>query len=125
MLTTLSPSIRLVVVLQPWLSSSGGITSVVGYVMMAVGVATLALGVVWPRAVLPEYVILNAIALPIGLVVSTVILLLIYYVVLTPLGLVLRLCGHDSMKKRLEPERESYWTERRPPDSVKRYFRQY
>ena len=69
---------------------------------------------------------MSYLAWPIGFVVSHVVLAAVYYLVLTPIGLVTRLFGYDSMKRTFEPEVESYWVER--PSGVvdpKRYFRQF
>ena len=69
---------------------------------------------------------MSYLAWPIGFVVSHVVLAVVYYLVLTPIGLLTRLFGYDSMKKRFDPEAESYWIER-SPEAVdpKRYFRQF
>ncbi len=69
---------------------------------------------------------MSYLAWPIGFVVSHVVLAAVYYLVLTPIGLLTRLFGYDSMKKRFDPEAESYWIER-PPEAAdpKRYFRQF
>lgn len=62
---------------------------------------------------------------PIGFVVSNVILALAYYLVVTPIGLVMRLFGYDPMERRLRPEEKSYWVEHQRVDDPKRYFRQF
>lgn len=63
---------------------------------------------------------------PIGWVVSHVLLGAIYYLVFTPVGLLLRLFGKDPMTRRLEPTAASYWIEHRPCESkADRYFHQY
>ena len=62
---------------------------------------------------------------PIGWVVSHVILIIVYYLVVTPIGLLLRLFGHEPMKRRFDRNASSYWVERRPAENVSRYFRQY
>ncbi len=62
---------------------------------------------------------------PIGFVFSYVILGTIYYLVMSPLGLVMRLCGHDPMDKRLRADAESYWRPREPVGDVKGYYRQF
>jgi hypothetical protein len=69
---------------------------------------------------------MSYLAWPIGFVVSHVVLAVVYYLVLTPIGLLTRLFGYDSMKKRFDPEAESYWVDR-SPEAVepKRYFRQF
>ena len=69
---------------------------------------------------------MSYLAWPIGFVVSHVVLAVVYYLVLTPIGLLTRIFGYDSMKKRFDPEAESYWIER-SSEAVdpKRYFRQF
>jgi len=41
--------------------------------------------------------------------VSPIILGMIYYSLLTPIGLVRRLLGKDSLKLNYEPQKQSYW----------------
>lgn len=64
-------------------------------------------------------------AFPIGYVLSHVLLGVIYYLLITPIGLLLRLFGKDPMSRQLDPGAESYWLERKPVDSAERYFKQY
>jgi len=71
------------------------------------------------------YLGMSHLGLPIGFVVSLVILTAVWYLVFTPIGLVLRLAGYDPLGRRFEPQRDSYWVERRTQPAVQRYFRQY
>jgi hypothetical protein len=64
-------------------------------------------------------------AFPIGWTVSHVLLAVTYYLVLTPIGLIMRAVGRDPMRRRLDPEAKSYWIEHRPDRDPSRYFRQY
>ena len=48
-----------------------------------------------------------------------------YYLVLTPIGLVMRLLGHDPLNRRWDRTAKSYWTKRTPPENTERYFRQF
>ncbi len=69
---------------------------------------------------------MSYLAWPIGFVVSHVILAAVYYLVVTPIGLVMRLVGYDSMKKTFDREAASYWVPRSVEDvDAKRHFRQY
>jgi len=69
---------------------------------------------------------MSYLAWPIGFVVSHVVLAVVYYLVLTPIGLLTRLFGYDSMKKKFDRDAESYWIDR-SAEAVdpKRYFRQF
>jgi hypothetical protein len=55
---------------------------------------------------------------------TRVILTLFYYVVLTPMGMVLRLTGRDPMRRRYEPEAPSYrqTREARPGSHMRQQF---
>jgi hypothetical protein len=63
--------------------------------------------------------------LPIGLVVSFVMLGLFYFLLITPLGLVFRLLGRDPLHRRFDPKAETYWVEHQPADRPERYFQQF
>ena len=78
-----------------------------------------------PRSLLPIYVIATAISLPIGFVISYVVLGVLFYLVLTPFGLVFRLLGRDPLERRFDKASRSYWVRRSPVDDVSRYYRQY
>ena len=72
------------------------------------------------------FVGMSYLAWPIGFVVSHVVLALVYYGVLTPIGLLMRIFGYDPMKRRNDPEAPSYWVKRAAtPVDAKRYFRQF
>ena len=64
-------------------------------------------------------------AFPIGWVVSHVVLAIVYYLVFTGTGLVMRLLGHDPMQRRFEPDAQTYWVEHRPGADLARYYRQF
>jgi hypothetical protein len=70
------------------------------------------------------FVGLSYAAFPIGWTVSHTMLLFLYYVVLTPIGLALRLFGHDAMKRRLDPKRTTLWEPVESERELGRYFRQ-
>ena len=65
-------------------------------------------------------------AWPIGFVVSHVVLALVYYLVFTPIGLLLRVFGYDPMERRADPNAAGYWVERaREERDSRSYFRQF
>ena len=90
----------------------------------AAGLAAL-LAAVAPAGLRYPYLGLTYAALPIGIVVSTVVLLVIFYLLLTPLALVFRLVRRDPLDRRLIPEAKSYWRERSAGGERQRYLRQY
>jgi hypothetical protein len=73
----------------------------------------------------PMFVGWMYLAYPVGYVMSHVLLGIIYFGVLTPVGLVLRAFGYDPMARRFDRGAPTYWVARETrPDSA-RYFRQF
>ena len=63
--------------------------------------------------------------LPLACSTSNFLLVLVYYGVFTPIGIVLRLIGRDPMRREFDQEKKSYWVERNEPENSERYFRQF
>ncbi len=61
---------------------------------------------------------------PVGWVVSHVVLGFIYYLVITPIGLLMRLLRRDRLQLSSGENATSYWVEHKTSDDPSRYFRQ-
>jgi len=64
-------------------------------------------------------------AIPIGWTMSTIILGAVYYGMMTPIGLLMRVAGRDALSLKLDPSADSYWIKRPIRDDSRRYFRQF
>jgi len=64
-------------------------------------------------------------AFPVGWVISHLVLGIVYYLVMTPIGLIMRLAGRDPLHRRPDPDTETYWREHDPHKTPDRYFRQF
>ena len=71
------------------------------------------------------YLGLILVTLPIGLLVSFVLLAVFYFGILTPLALIFRLIGRDALHRTLDPDTDSYWIAHRKPDHLDRYYNQF
>jgi hypothetical protein len=71
------------------------------------------------------YLGLTMLTLPIGFVVSFILLAAFYYMVVTPIGLVFRLMRRDPLCRKFDNTTDSYWLRRRPAKDLNRYFRQF
>ncbi len=89
------------------------------------GPAVFGLGMLRPQLIRFLYVGLSLVAFPIGFVIGNVLMALVFYLLVTPVGLVFRLLGRDLLDRKLDPEAPSYWSERPPPRKAERYFRQF
>jgi hypothetical protein len=74
------------------------------------GVILFGLGLVAPFSLRKIYIAWMAIAFLLGLIVSTVLLTLFFFVVVTPIAWVARLSGKDFLSLRMNPVAKSYWS---------------
>ncbi len=91
----------------------------------ATAALTATLGWLAPRPMRIVYLGIVYATLPVVLVVSPLVLAVVYYLVLTPTGLLMRLFGYDPMRRRFDPDADTYWLPRQQNDDVSRYFRQF
>ncbi|WP_417749248.1 SxtJ family membrane protein [Rosistilla oblonga] len=100
-----------------------GSTNLAG-AMTAAAFASTAIGAVVPRMLKPLFVGWMIAVFPIRWLVSHMILAIIYYGIITPLGLILRIAGHDPLSRK-ESKRPSHWIAAEPEVAAERYLKQY
>lgn len=76
-----------------------------------------------PRLARPIYLVWYALSGAVGLVVSNGVLALIFYLVVTPIGLILRICGRDALRRKWDRSASTYWIPSRPNTDSRDYFR--
>ena len=89
------------------------------------GVVLAGLALTVPQVLRPVWVVLMVVNYPIGWVVTHVVMALIFYLVVTPVGVIMRLTGRDPMERAFDRSAKTYWKPRRPDSGSARYFRQY
>ena len=87
-----------------WRASS----SIIGSILLAVGSALVVLGVVYPRALVHPNHYWMKMAEGLSFVSTRVILGFVFFGVVTPLGVIMRLTGWDPLGRR-GGSRPSYW----------------
>ena len=85
--------------------------------LWALAIAAAFLGVAWlaPRTLAPLNRLWTRFGLLLARVMNPLVLGLLFYGVVTPMGLAMRALGKDPLRRRFEPEAASYWIARRPP----------
>jgi hypothetical protein len=78
-----------------------------------------------PAARRPIYVGWMYAAFPIGWAISHLLMALIYYGVLTPIGWALRARGRDPLQRRFDRSARTYWVQYTPQRDIERYFKQF
>lgn len=66
-------------------------------------------GAALPSALKPFQKIWMSLAILMGWVMTRVLLSVLFFLILTPIGWILRLTGKDLLDQKLEPKKESYW----------------
>jgi hypothetical protein len=97
-----------------WTLWLGGIGCVTGLALLLV-----------PQIARPFYLVWMGLGCCIGIVVSNAVLAAIYLLIVTPIGLALRLAGRDPLRLKAEPQRASYWEDAEKAGDADRYFRQH
>lgn len=100
-------------------------TDTVLIVLGALAVSSAVFSLIWPSGNRAVYVILTIVTFPIGIVVSNVMLLVLFYGVFTPIGLIFRIIGRDALKRKYEPSLASYWVAYPQRKDRSYYFRQF
>jgi hypothetical protein len=93
-------------------------------VLWATAVALAGVGVARPAWLRGPYVAMSYLAYPPALMLSLILLAAVYYLVLAPIGIVLRLCGHDPLQRRRD-RGATYWTPCKMEEDPERYFRPF
>jgi len=75
----------------------------------------LALAVLRPALLAPLNRLWTRIGLVLHRIVNPVIMGLIFYLVITPVALAMRLAGRDALRLKSSEAAESYWIDREPP----------
>lgn len=78
-------------------------------ILGATSLAFFALAAAFPQTLRPVYLVWMSIAIALGFVMTRVILTLVFLLVVTPIGLVMRALGKDPLTKGPDDSLESYW----------------
>ncbi|WP_421880200.1 SxtJ family membrane protein [Pacificispira sp.] len=77
--------------------------------------AFLAAALIFPRVLAPMNWVWTRFGLLLHKVTNPIILGAIFFLVCTPMGVVMRLFGFDPLRTKLDPSADSYWIDRDPP----------
>jgi hypothetical protein len=83
--------------------------------MLAVAAAFAAVATLAPALLRPLNAVWHRIGLALHAIVSPLVMGLVFFLCVTPIGVVMRLFGRDILSLKRRPDLESYWVVRRPP----------
>lgn len=113
---------------KEWLIFAAGLGSLrepLAYGFFGLGVVSLLFSLVWPKANWPIFVGLSVIAFPIGFVLSYVIMGVLFFLIIAPIAILLRVLGKDPMNRKYDRAAPSYWQKLETQRDQESYFRQF
>lgn len=93
-----------------------------------IGGVGIALGILFwiiPQIAKPFYLLWYCIACCIGIVLGNVLLGLVFYIVVTMIGLIMKLLGRDPLRRTIDKEADTYWIDVEKIEDPTRYYRQF
>jgi len=101
-------------------------STTVGWSITGVGFFLAVLSLVSLPVCRAVYIGWMGLCMPIGWVLSYFMLIVLFFFVVTPIGLLMKLVRRDPMQRQLEPGRKSYWEAKKTRSpNTDRYFRQF
>lgn len=76
----------------------------------SLSIVTISLVFLAPKYIKPVFVIFTKIGHAIGWVNTRIILMLIYFILITPIALIMRMLGKDPLNIKIDKNETSYWT---------------
>ena len=84
------------------------------------------LGLIFPGSLKLVYVLWMRLAFILGWVNTRIILFVLFYLIFTPIGLVIKLTGKDLLERKIDKSRDSYWIKKEKKEfSALDYERQF
>ena len=97
----------------------------VAYGIWSVAAVLIVLYYLIPPMRKPTYIAWMYAVMPIGWVMSHLLLGAIFYLLVLPIGILMRLSGYDPMRRKFDRSAETYWIAREARQDKKSYFKQY
>ena len=93
---------------------------------LGIGLLLIVLGLLAPIVLRPIYIVWMSFAVVMGFIMTRVILTLLYFLVLTPIGLLAKISGKQFLHLKPDVGQQSYWNlrDRKPTDPTV-YEKQY
>ncbi|MFH0764738.1 MAG: SxtJ family membrane protein [Candidatus Omnitrophota bacterium] len=93
---------------------------------LSFGIAFIAAGIIMPAALRFPQVAWMTIAVIVGFFMNRLILSILFYTVITPIGIIMRILGKDVLDQRIDKSAPSYWKKRETTTKTKEsYQNQY
>jgi hypothetical protein len=102
-----------------------GVAGIAAVFVAGAGLCIFIVSLVSIKAARIIYLGLTFAALPVGFVISILLIAVFYFFILTPIGLVFKLIGRDALARKFRTDTTSYWTSHTQSSDPERYFHQF
>jgi len=114
----------LLLIIGSWKYYKGQMTP--SYMFLTAGVISFVSAMFFQPIIKPIYIVMMKAAHILGWINSRILLGVIFYLVITPIGLIMRVFGKDIIDQKVEPDKEDYWVRREKlPFDKHKYENQY
>ena len=92
-------------------------------VLWSLGGCLLVSGLFFPKILSPIYKLWMSLAGILGWINTRILLGLIFYLLFTPIGLIMRVLQRDVLKCKIDPNIDTYWVDREKISNIKEHFK--
>jgi len=104
---------------------AGEVTKQVTGIWFGLALVNLMLALMYPQAAKPVYLLWMVLIHPFRWVISGLLIGVVYYLVITPIGILMRLAGSDPIDRHNDPGATTYWKPKQRARKPADYFRQF
>ncbi|HVU26289.1 MAG TPA: SxtJ family membrane protein [Verrucomicrobiae bacterium] len=97
---------------------------VAAYAFATISLAGL-IGLLKPITIRWLFLAAIVVAFPVGWVMTQLMLIIMFFLILTPIAFVFRWRGRDELQLKHKPNQSSYWIERKEEISPEKYLKQF
>ena len=90
-------------------------------ILWSVGGLLMTIGAIVPKLLTPIYWLWMKLAHLLGWVNSRLLLGIIFFVIITPMAVAMKVFGRDALNRKIDKDADSYWIPRLPLGSVKEH----
>lgn len=77
--------------------------------LLAIGILLILLAMIIPQILSPLRLVWDRIGNTLGMINTTIILFLLYFLIVTPVGFIMRLLGKNSLDLKFDHDNVTYW----------------
>lgn len=80
------------------------------FLLILISITLLFISIIYPKLLYVPNKIWLKFGMILGAIVSPIIMFIIYFFVITPIGLMMKILGKDLLKQKINIQKKSYWT---------------